>query len=98
MLLGTRHHGFVLATMADITSNNVLHNMKETEKHGHHDHHDEGAHFENGSSRDSNGNGKDIEKTASHGAGYDLSHQPLDEHGEYKVTMKTWAVVVVSMI
>ena len=80
--------------MADIPSTGVLHNMKETEKNTHHD---ENAHYENSS--DGNGKSKDdIEKTASHGAGYDLSHLPVDEHGEYKVTMKTWAVVVVSIV
>jgi hypothetical protein len=70
--------------------------MKETEKNTHHD---DSAHYENSSTPDSNGKSKDdIEKTASHGAGYDLSHLPIDEHGEYKVTMKTWAVVVVSIV
>ena len=80
--------------MADIPSTDVLHNMKETKK----GHHDNSAHYENSSNTDSNGVSKDIEKTASHGAGYDLSHLPIGEDGEYKVTMKTWAVVVVSIV
>ena len=81
--------------MADIPSNDVLHDMKETEKNTHH----EGSnHHEANSTTDSNGKSqKDIEKTAAD-ADWQLAHLPVDEHGEYVVTMKTWAVVVVSLI
>lgn len=74
--------------MADIAATDVLHDMKQTQKHGgqHHEH----SPNTNGS-EDSQ---RDMEKTASHGAGYDLSHIPMDD-GEYRVTAKTWAVVVV---
>ena len=37
----------------------------------------------------------DLEKHVSHGAGYDMSGLPV-ENGEYVVTAKTWAVVIVS--
>ena len=80
--------------MADIPSSDILHDMKQTQKDT--AHHETVPH-EGSSNADSNEkSGKDIEKTASHGAGYELSHLPIDEHGEYVVTMKTWAVVVVS--
>ena len=82
--------------MADIPSRNALHNLKDTEKATYH----EGGTAHGGtSSPDSNEKSqKDIERTAPHGAGYELSHLPIDEHGEYVVTMKTWAVVVVSHV
>ena len=80
--------------MADIPSSDILHDMKQTQKDT--THHETIPH-EGSSNADSNEkSGNDIEKTASHGAGYELSHLPVDEHGEYVVTMKTWAVVVVS--
>jgi hypothetical protein len=81
--------------MADIPSSDFLHDMKETEK----THHEGGNHHEASSTTDSNGKSqKDIEKTAPNDADWQLSHLPVDEHGEYVVTMKTWAVVVVSFI
>ena len=81
--------------MADIPSNDVLHDMKESAQKTQHN---DATHREGNSSLDSNEKpAKDVERTASHGAGYELSHLPVDEHGEYVVTMKTWAVVVVSL-
>jgi hypothetical protein len=82
--------------MADIPSTDVLHDMKETVKKTQHN---DTTHHEGSSSLDSNEKPqKDVERTASHGAGYELSHLPVDEHGEYVVTMKTWAVVVVGIL
>ena len=82
--------------MTDIPSTDVLHDMKETEKKAQHN---GTTHHEGTSSPDSNEKSqKDVERIASHGAGYELSHLPVDEHGEYVVTMKTWAVVVVSLL
>lgn len=82
--------------MADIPSTDILHDMKKSEKQNPDN---DTAHHEGSSSVDSNEKSqKDVERTASHGAGYELSHLPIDEHGEYVVTMKTWAVVVVSSI
>ena len=82
--------------MAEIPAADLLHDMKQTQKGNTHH---EAVHHENASSADSTEKQeKDIERTASHGAGYELSHLPLDEHGEYRVTLKTWAVVVVSAI
>ncbi len=74
--------------MADIAAADVLHNMHNAKKGKDH------AHLEHdkGDSGDSSLN--DVEKTASHGAGYDLDGIPMD-NGEYKVTAKTWAVVMV---
>ena len=68
--------------MADVTATDVLHQMKQTEK-GDQDEHREALPAAQ--------NGNDLEKHASHGAGYDLSHLPMDD-GEYVVTAKTWAV------
>lgn len=68
--------------------------MKQTEKSD--THRETTSHYENPSNMEGNEKSpKDIERTASHGAGYELSHLPVDEHGEYMVTLKTWAVVVV---
>jgi hypothetical protein len=82
--------------MADIPSNDVLHDMKEIAKNMHH----EGSnYYEANSPTDSNDKSQeDIEKTAPNGADWQLSHLPVDERGEYVVTMKTWAVVVVSFM
>lgn len=81
--------------MADIPAANILHEMKETEKNAHDE---KSSHHEVASTNGNEKSEKDIERTASHGAGYDLSHLPVDDDGEYVVTMKTWAVVVVSSI
>ncbi|KAK3683274.1 hypothetical protein LTR37_020387 [Vermiconidia calcicola] len=70
--------------MADITATDILHDMKESKKHA--------VHEEYAGSNEKSQH--DIERTASHGAGYDLSNIPLED-GEYAVTAKTWAVVVV---
>ena len=77
--------------MADISAADILHDMKQGDKatNG-----TGTAHHENVPNEKSV---QDIERTASHGAGYELN-LPVDEHGEYVVTMKTWAVVVVSCI
>lgn len=79
--------------MADIPSTDVLYDMKHSQKATTDT---DTAHHEDASNASSNEKSEhDIEKTASHGVGYGLSHLPVGEHGEYVVTMKTWAVVVV---
>lgn len=82
--------------MADIPSADVLHDMKDSEKQRHHEN---SNHHENNSNTDSNERSqKDVEKTAANNPDWQLSHLDVDEHGEYVVTMKTWAVVVVSIV
>lgn len=82
--------------MANNPSTDVPHDMRETGKKTQHN---DSTHHEGTSSPDSNEKPlKDVERTASHDAGYELSHLPIDEHGEPVVTMKTWAVVVVSLL
>ncbi len=79
--------------MADIPSSDVHHDMKETANNTHHEGNN---HHEATSTTDSNGKSqKDMEKSE---ADWQLSHLPVDEHGESVVTMKTWFVVVVSLI
>ena len=77
--------------MADITATDVLHQMKNTQKGTHHHHNEHGG---TAGSSDSNSVKTDLEKHASHGAGYDMSGIPVED-GEYVVTAKTWAVVIV---
>ncbi len=76
--------------MADITATDILHDMKGSKKSAlHREHHDVSSNASNHEKSQ-----QDIERTASHGAGYDLSNIPIED-GEYVVTAKTWAVVVV---
>ncbi len=68
----------------------TLHAMKHDQKgtkHVHNENQVEGSHS-------SDSEKTDLEKHASHGAGYDLSGLPVED-GEYIVTAKTWAVVMV---
>jgi hypothetical protein len=74
--------------MANILAADILHDMKHHEKGTTH------AHLEHDQSN-SDSSLTDMEKTASHGAGYDMDGIPMDD-GEYRVTAKTWAVVIVS--
>lgn len=74
--------------MADIRTIDTLHTMKQTEKGGH-------AHIEKEHSN-SDSSLVDMEKTASHGAGYDMDGIPMTDD-EYVVTAKTWAVVIVCL-
>lgn len=70
------------------------HSMKHTRAgviHSQHEHASEHGKLGNNLSS----SGEDLEKHASHGAGYDTSHIPKVD-GDYVVTAKTWAVVVVS--
>lgn len=79
--------------MADITAADTLHEMKAANRGAHH--HEDREHRDVDSNSSSNDKSqRDIEKTASHGAGYDLDNIPMQD-GEYVVTAKTWAVVVV---
>lgn len=80
--------------MADLPAADILHDMRESEKRTELG---QSTHREDTESPDSNEKTyKDVERTASHGQGYELSHLPIDEHGEYVVTMKTWMVIIVS--
>ena len=75
--------------MADIQALDILHDMKHSEKGTKH------VHNENQLDRNSSNSAQDdLEKHASHGAGYDMSSIPVAD-GEYVVTAKTWAVVIV---
>jgi hypothetical protein len=65
--------------MGDIQAVDVLHNEHQVETP---------SNSSNNSAQD------DLEKHASHGAGYDMSGIPVAD-GEYVVTAKTWAVVIV---
>lgn len=82
--------------MANILGVDILHEMKhgrhgengEKEKNFAHNEHDKAS---NESSL------TDMEKTALQGAGYDMDGIAMD-NGEYRVTAKTWAVVIVSVL
>ncbi len=73
----------------DIRALDTLHTMKQTEKGTVH------AHVEH-DKINSDSSLTDMEKTASHGAGYDMDGIAMD-NGEYVVTAKTWAVVMVQL-
>lgn len=78
--------------MADVTAIDSFNQMKHNEKgttHHQEEHHEGRLEVE---SEESN---TDLEKHASPGTDYDLSHVQTEE-GEYVVTAKTWVVVVVS--
>lgn len=66
----------------DIMTADIQHDMKHKVQHA--------EHSSVNSERISN-----LEKHPSHGAGYKLDGIPIED-GQYVVTMKTWAVVVVS--
>jgi hypothetical protein len=76
--------------MVDITAADLLHAMKQDERGPGY------AHKEHDKST-SDSSLTDMEKTASHGAGYDMDGIPMN-NGEYRVTAKTWAVVIVSLL
>ncbi len=75
--------------MADIRAIGTLHTMKHSEKGTTH------AHVEH-DNNNSDSALTDLEKTASHGVGYDMDGIAMD-NGEYVVTAKTWAVVMVQL-
>jgi hypothetical protein len=76
----------------DILSADIQHDMKHADGKPHAHHVETAHHVENSSASDSIGA---LEKGPSHSAGYDLKGIPV-ENGEYVVTAKTWAVVMVS--
>lgn len=78
----------------DILSADIQHSMKHDSTQKPH-----ATHAENGtpaSSESGSPDEKNIAITPSRGAGYDLGPNEV-ENGEYVVTMKTWAVVFVSI-
>ncbi|KAI1620443.1 fungal trichothecene efflux pump [Exophiala viscosa] len=75
--------------MADIRAMDLEHSMKHTAVGTKHSHHENANELGNNNLPSS---AEDLEKHPSHGAGYDMSHLPMED-GEYIVTAKTWAVV-----
>jgi len=79
--------------MADIRAMDLEHSMKHTVAGTKHSHHENASELGNRSGNLPS-SAEDLEKHPSHGAGYDMSHLPVED-GEYVVTPKTWAVVAV---
>ncbi len=80
--------------VADMPSTTDPHNTSEPKKMIDLE---DSTHHEGTESPDSNEKShKDVERTASDGQDYELRHLPVNEYGEPVVTMKTWAVIIVS--